>query len=142
MAATITLPCAGIGHDPAHAPDEEVRRHVWMLLSGLYPPARTLERRSEQRFAFPHLLYLTPTDDHLGAVNESVVVIGKHLSERGLGFFHQLPLPHRHMIASLEARDGRWLAFLVDIHWCRFTQHGWYDSGGRLLQVVTSPLET
>ena len=40
------------------------------------------------------------------------------------------------MIASLETPGGDWIGFLIDISWCRFTQHGWYDSGGRLLQVV------
>ena len=33
---------------------------------------------------------------------EPVVAAGKHLSERGLGFFHQSPLPYRRMIVSLE----------------------------------------
>ena len=41
------------------------------------------------------------------------------------------PLPFRRMIASLEVRRGEWAGFLADITWCRFTQHGWYDSGGR-----------
>lgn len=140
MSATITLPLGGIVHEPSPAADDEVRRQVWTLLSGLYPPARPVERRCEQRFAFPHLIYLTPADTGCVDVHESVVVIGKCLSEHGLGFFHQHPIAHRYVIASLEAHDGRWFAFLVDLRWCRFTHHGWYDSGGRLLQVVPSPL--
>jgi len=45
------------------------------------------------------------------------------------------------MIASLEGKETRWVGFLVDITWCRFTQHGWYDSGGRFLHAVPSPIE-
>ena len=44
------------------------------------------------------------------------------------------------MIASLEVDGGRWSGFLLEIAWCRFTRHGWYDSGGRFLQAVPSPI--
>ena len=122
-------------------PDEMVRRQVWGLLAGLYPPGKLLERRIEQRFPFPNLLYLTVVaKDGISPLNESIVVVGKHLSERGLGFFHQQPLPYRRMIASVEAHDGQWIGFLIDISWCRFTEHGWYDSGGKFLSALKSPL--
>jgi hypothetical protein len=121
--------------------NEPLRRQVWGILAGLYPPGKTCERRADQRFPYPHLLYLTPVgDDGISAAGESVVVVGKHLSEHGLGFFYQQPLPNRRMIASLQAQESRWLGFLIDITWCRFTQHGWYDSGGRFLQAVPSPI--
>ena len=71
---------------------------------------------------------------------ESLVVVGKHLSERGLGFYHPKPLPYRRVIASLES-NGLWLGFLIDLKWCRFTRQGWYESGGRFLEVVPSPVE-
>jgi len=127
--------------DEASNADEPLRRQVWGILAGMYPPGKTSERRSDQRFPYPHLVYLTPVDtDGITPVGDSVVVVGKHLSEHGLGFFYQQPLTHRRMIASLEAPDGQWNGFLIDITWCRFTQHGWYDSGGRFLQAVPSPL--
>jgi len=28
----------------------------------------------------------------------------------------------------------------VDLAWCRFNRHGWYDNGGRFTAVVPSPL--
>jgi hypothetical protein len=122
--------------------EESLRRQVWGLLAGLGPQAHHPERRTVQRFPYPNLLYLTPVaPDGVTPAGESIVVVGKHLSERGLGFFYQHPLPNRRMIATLEGKDGRWVSFLVDITWCRFTQHGWYDSGGRFLHVVPSPIE-
>lgn len=120
--------------------DESVRRQVWGVLSGLYPRGRTPERRTVQRFPYPQLLYLTPVGENLMPSGDPVSVIGKHLSERGLGFYHVQPLPYRRMIASLELPQGHWAGFLIDIKWCRFTQFGWYDSGGRFLQTVPSPI--
>lgn len=122
------------------ATDEVLREQVWALLAGTYPAMQRLERRLEQRFPFPHLIYL-----HALAIDEAVhdralVVVGKDISERGLGFYHRDPIPHRRMIASLLSHDDRWLAFLIDLSWCRFNKHGWYDSGGRLLGAARSPM--
>ena len=68
-------------------------------------------------------------------------MVGKHLSERGLGFYHPQPLPYRRMIVSLEGPRGDWFGFLIDLTWCRFTRQGWYESGGRFLESVASPME-
>ena len=127
--------------EAAPVANDALRRQVWGILAGLYPPGKISERRIDQRFPYPHLLYLSPVgNDGISPAGESVVVVGKHLSEHGLGFFYQQPLPYRRMIASLQAQEARWLGFLIDITWCRFTQHGWYDSGGRFLQAVPSPI--
>ena len=121
---------------------DDVQAQVWGLLTALYPRNDLMERRRDSRYPFPCLLHLTPVaDDGLTPKGETVVVVGKHLSEHGLGFYHQQPLPHRRMIASLEGGKGHWLGFLIDVNWCRFTKDGWYESGGRLLQTVLSPIE-
>ena len=123
-------------------PDEEIRAQVSGLLSTLFPGGRLAERRREQRYPFPHLVHLTPVaEDGITPNGEPIVVVGKHLSERGLGFFHPRPLEHRCVIASLETADG-WIAFLIDLSWCRFTKQGWYESGGRFLRAVLSPMES
>jgi hypothetical protein len=123
--------------------DDEVRTQVWGLLTTLYPRNDLVERRRENRYPFPYLVHLTPVGaDGYTPEGETVVVVGKHLSERGFGFYHQSPLPHRRMIASVESTKGHWVGFLVDLTWCRFTQGGWYESGGRFLQTVLSPLES
>jgi hypothetical protein len=122
-------------------PTNSVQRQVWTLLAGLYPRGQLRERRFEQRFPYPHLLYLTPlTEDGLHPRDESIVVVGKDLSESGLSFFHQRPLADRRMIVSLESQGAQWVSFLIDLTWCRFTQHGWYFSGGRFLEPRPSPL--
>ncbi len=129
--------------EPARADatrDDDVRTQIWGILATLYPHNTFVERRRENRYPFPCLIHLTPADDRFEPGGEALVVVGKHISERGLGFFHPQPLPYRRVIASIEAGNGSWLGFLVALSWCRFTQHGWYESGGRFLQSVLSPI--
>ena len=123
------------------AETDEVRTQVWGLLTTLYPTNRIAERRRDSRYPFPYLIHLTPVDDDgRTPCGESVVVVGKHLSERGLGFYHPQPLPYRRMIASLEASSGQWVGFLIDLSWCRFTRQGWYESGGKFIEAALSPI--
>jgi hypothetical protein len=123
-------------------PEAEIRTQVWGILSSLYPRGDLTERRRENRYPYPYLVRLIPVrTDSLAPAGEPVVVVGKHLSERGLGFYHPKPLPYRRMIAALDVSGAEPVAFLTDLSWCRFTRHGWYESGGRFLQVVASPVE-
>jgi hypothetical protein len=121
--------------------DDEIRSQVWGLLTTLYPRNDLVERRHDNRYPFPYLAHLTPVgEDGITPEGDSIVVVGKHLSERGFGFYHRATLPYRRMIVSLETRGGQYIAFLIDLRWCRFTKGGWYESGGRFLQAVTSPI--
>jgi len=121
--------------------DEAVRSHICGLLASFRPRPARLERRSDQRYPYPYLMRLTPmAPDGTPAESETIVVVGKHVSEHGLGFYHTRPLPYRRMVVSFETGNGSWLSFLIDLTWCRFTQQGWYESGGRFLQAVAPPL--
>jgi hypothetical protein len=123
------------GQPPAADPDVTARVHELLLL--MYPPGPPLERRIDRRFPYPQLIRLTPIgEDGQEIAGEALVVAGKTLSERGVGFYHPQPLPHRKVIASFHAGDDRWLSILVDLSWCRFTGQGWYESGGRFLEAV------
>ncbi len=126
----------------AREEEDEVRSQVWALLTTLYPRGDLVERRRDTRYPFPGLLHLTPVGpDGATPRGETVVVVGKHLSASGIGFYHQAPLPYRKMIVSLEAGKGRWVAFLIDLNWCRFIRGGWYESGGRFLQTALAPIQ-
>jgi hypothetical protein len=122
---------------PAGPSEDELQSRVRGLLSTLCPQHHLIERRHENRYPFPYLVQLTPVaSDGITPQGETVVVVGKHLSRSGLGFYHPRPLPHRRMIAMLETGSGQRLRFLVDLHWCCFTRQGWYESGGRFLRLV------
>jgi hypothetical protein len=140
MSTVLTLPTLPAVGRPLDAPDEAVRRQVWRLLAGIYPQGGVPERRLDQRFPYPHLIRLLPVGlEGTEPSGPPLVVVGKHLSAGGLGFYHQQPLAERRVIASLETHDRQWISLLVDVAWCRFSRHGWYDSGGRFLQVVPTP---
>ena len=120
--------------------DECLESCISTLLSSFHAWPTRIERRSNQRYPFPHLLHLTPLGaDGTPSGQDPIVVVGKHLSEQGLGFYHTNPLPYRRMIVSFETGNGSWLSFLIDLTWCRFTKQGWYESGGRFLQTVETP---
>jgi hypothetical protein len=128
--------------EPRHEVDDEIRAQVWGLLTALYPRNDLTERRRDTRYPFPCLVHLTPVgSDGFTPEGATLVVVGRHLSEHGFGFYHQQPLPYRRVIASLENGRGQWFGFLLHLNWCRFTKDGWYESGGRFLQAVLSPLE-
>jgi len=140
MTALASQPQRETCHPMSDPPDDDVRAQVNRLLVSLFPRGQAAERRSRQRYPFPHLIRLTPVaEDGVTSEGESVVVVGKHLSEEGLGFYHPKPLAHRRMIASLEAPGGAWIGFLIELTWCRFTRQGWYESGGRFRHAVPSP---
>lgn len=139
----LPMPQVDLLREQEHGVDDEVRTQVWGLLTALYPRNDLTERRRDNRYPFPCLIHLTPVgEDGVTPCGKTVVVVGKHLSAQGFGFYHQSPLPHRRMIASLEIKRGHWLAFLIDLSWCRFTKGGWYESGGRFLETALSPLRS
>lgn len=121
--------------------EDEIQNQIWGLLSTFYAPDQLSERRQSARYPFPYLIRLTPTakdgvtPDRSG---QSVVVVGKHLSEGGLGFYHREPIPHRRMIVSLESSDGELYELVINLSWCRFTKQGWYESGGRFTAMAAT----
>ncbi len=121
---------------PTH---DGVRERIWGLLSNLYPVALLMNRRSEQRYPFACLAHVTPVgDDGVTPAGPPIIAATKNISEGGISFFHPANLPYRRVLVTFERDDISTVSFLVDVSWCRFTRHGWYESGGRLLQVVDS----
>jgi hypothetical protein len=140
---TSTLRDSSIVLPRAPAENEtSMRNQLWSLLVSMHAGLELPERRRQQRFLYPRLVYLSPvTADGQSRVGKTMVVAGKHLSERGLGFYHPAPLPYRWMIASLEKAPDEWLNLLLDVSWCRFSRRGWYESGGRFLRAVSWQLD-
>jgi len=141
MATVSTAPASGNLSGRGILPGADVATSVRSLLANSFPSERTLERRRAHRYPYPHLILLTPVmPDGATQLGPPVVAAGKQISETGLGFFHPAPLAFRRVIASLEQGPDQWIGLLLDLHWCRFTRFGWYESGGRFLHVVPSPM--
>ena len=111
---------------------------AWMCaLLGGCAQERPTSRASDGPAPAPVARDMSPSD--MGSTqhrDESLVVVGKNISERGLSFYHTAAVPYRRVIADFETPDGSRLALLVDLTWCRFARQGWYENGGRFLQVV------
>jgi hypothetical protein len=120
--------------------DESVRLSVRSLVARMFPGGLPVERRNQGRYPYPFLLRIVPVEsDGVTPAREAVVVVGRDLSERGMGFFHPQPLNDRYAVATLQDNSGRSMSLLLDVSWCRFTSYGWYVSGGRFLRVVDPP---
>ena len=136
----VEWPCA----PPSCDADQLVRKRVLAILRASQLQQQVaVERRKDRREPYPYPIHVTPVGAD-GAIekNDTFVVLGKHLSERGLDFYCEAPVPHRRVITSWKDSNGKWLALLLDLRWCRSNEHGWYENGGRFLRVVNSPQET
>lgn len=139
MAVLEHWPGSFVAESPQVSAGERLRSVVQQAVTHASYGGRSVERRREDRYPYPKLIRLSPlAADGRTPLAESVVVVGKHLSPRGIDFFHREPLPHRRMVAWLETTSGIAQPVLVELLWCRFTKEGWYDNGGRLLRVIDS----
>ena len=64
---------------------------------------------------------------------ETLVVLGKHISNHGLDFYSSQPVPYRRVVVCFPSNQGEDIRLLMDLTWCRFCGHGWYENGGRFL---------
>jgi hypothetical protein len=120
---------------------DQIADCIERILVAAEPKRRGIERRREARYPFPYPIQLTPYgDDGLPDARRSFAVIGKHVAAHGVDFYSGQPLAERRVIASLDAGREGWISLVLELTWCRFSRHGWYDNGGRFLAVVPSPL--
>jgi hypothetical protein len=116
---------------------ERILRGVHSALSLYHPSLKRVERRSEPRFPYPYPFHLTPlADTGVILVEATLSVIGRHLSEHGLDFYHRDPFPYRRAIATLPAMANEWVGMVIEITRTRLSSLGWYDYGGRIVGLV------
>ena len=120
--------------------DERIRSKVDFLVQRMSRSWAGVERRGDRRVPFPYPIHLTPCD-RVGILTgePTNVVLGRHLAERGLDFYHRRPLPHRYVIASFACGEGGWVSLLLELRRTCFDQAGWYRTGGRFLRAVSAP---
>ncbi|MBI2481887.1 MAG: hypothetical protein HYV60_25540 [Planctomycetia bacterium] len=92
-----------------------------------------------KRHPFPYPVRLLPVNARGDAVDDPIVVLGKHLTNQGLDFYFQHPVSHRRVIASFACESNGRVEMLMDLTWCRFNGQGWYENGGRFLSAVHTP---
>ena len=118
---------------------DSLQEQVRFLLAEGYPWGEDLRRRAQRRYPYPQLIFVTPVDEDGRSAEETFVCCCKDLSARGVGLFHPQPLESRRVILTFSRMAEQNVSLLAVLDWCRFTRHGWYESGGRLLRAVASP---
>ena len=127
--------------EPSAMREEQIRVSVRLARARHGPTARReslqLERRRTAREPFPYPVHLTPLSrDHRPLEDQTIIVIGRHLSDQGLDFYYHEAIRFRRAVISLPTDGKEWVSLLFEIFWTRFNCHGWYDNGGRFLAVV------
>ena len=132
---------AWIGNTPSGGLCCQVPRdlsaQVAQLLNRM-PPGTEYDRRDGKRQSIPFVFELSPRPGK-GAwkSDERIMVMGKDISDRGISIYHQKPIPFRRGVLEIDLREEGIVHIELDLLWCRFTQLGWYESGGRLLGVTS-----
>ena len=139
--STILLDSSPPGVPAAHpavgSQRERIKCGVHSALSVYHPSLRHLERRSEPRFPYPYPFYLTPLNDKgVILVEATLSVVGRHLSENGMDFYHREPIPHRRAIATLPTLTNQWIGMVLELTRTRLSCLGWYDYGARIIGLV------
>ena len=112
------------------------------LCTHLYPSGRLSdERRTETRYPFPYLISIAPVEsDGTTPLAEPFIVVCKHISQGGIGFYYPEPMPYRYIVVSLPAMGKEQaIHLLVDLTWCRFARKGWYENGGLFVGETDEP---
>jgi hypothetical protein len=129
------------GHGPEVNQHNPIEASIESAVAAVEAFRRPLERRREARYPYPYPVHLTPFGaDGRPDVDRTFVVIGKHLAPHGIDFYCRQPLADRRVVASLDCGRAGWIGLVVELAWCRFNRHGWYDNGGRFIALVPSPL--
>jgi hypothetical protein len=136
MSLAASLPVISpAGHDP-------IGERVQAALVGVQPTREVVERRRESRHPFPYPVRITPVTTKGRLMPElSLFVLGKHLSRLGMDFYHLEPVPHRRVIATLPCGASPSVSMLMDLTWCRFGAHRWYENGGKFVQALRTLTE-
>ncbi len=120
---------------------ESLTRIVNQVVASWHAPLAVAEQRRWQRIPYERPAILTLLDDRTAApLGVHKVVSGRDISPSGFSFTHLDPLACRRAIVTFAFEPEETEAVLVRLNWCRFTRVGIYQSGGKFLNPIASPL--
>ena len=99
---------------------------------------RHLQRRERGRHPFTRPVTLIPCDSAGQPREEGFLCMGKEISSKGFGFFHQQPLPHRYLLLSMAPTVPYPHVLLMRMKRCRFLGDCWYESAAQFVRVMPS----
>jgi hypothetical protein len=120
-----------------------VQAYVARLLEGGSASPIHIEKRAHRRFPFRRSLVVTPINGSTGRPDrtKSFPAFGIDISATGVCFLGRQLVPARTAVLSIDGPDGQMVHMLFEPRWVRFTRGGWYQTGGRLLEVLPHDTE-
>lgn len=111
---------------------------TWLLQSNSTSGQLSVEKRAHRRLPFRRPITITPVSNATGRPDQfkSFPAFGIDISSTGICFLARQLVPVRKAVLSLEGPGEKTVALLFEPRWVRFTRGGWYQTGGRLLEVM------
>ena len=146
----VSATAPGIGHDlpldlHLRVPNRayQVAASVELNLASWNASSRVIECRVSHRIAYHRPMLVTPLDDRTAQpVGEPMMVAARDISLAGVSFVHRDPLSCRAVVCTFEPHEeDSSESVIVRLTWCRFTRHGYYQSGGNFVRIVELALD-
>ncbi len=109
---------------------------AWLLNSaGNNAP---VEKRVHRRFPYRKPISVTPINNTTGRPDSArcFPAFGIDISSNGICLLARQLVPARNAVLSLEGPGQKAVSILFEPRWVRFTRGGWYQTGGKLLEVL------
>lgn len=122
---------------------QDLHACVALLLESNTGSPFPIEKRVHRRYPFRKPLAVTPVSNSSGRPDtaKSFPAFGIDMSTTGVCFVARQLVPARRAVLSCEAKDNQTVSFLFEPRWVRFTRGGWYQTGGRLLEILEEPID-
>ena len=119
----------------------EISQIVEHVVASWHAPSAVAEQRRSHRTSYERPAVITPLDDRTGEpLDQHEIVSGRDISPAGFSFTHLDPLACRRAIVTFAFERDSWDAVMIKLSWCRFTRSGIYQSGGKFLGRIASPI--
>lgn len=97
-----------------------------------------VEKRVHRRFPYRKPISVTPINNATGRPDSArcFPAFGIDISSTGICLLARQLVPARNAVLSLEGPGQKSVSLLFEPRWVRFTRGGWYQTGGKLLEVL------
>lgn len=119
--------------------DQEVENIIRRAVAGKQPLDRRIDQRRDARYAYPYPLTLVPLEvAQRGDQVKGIPAIGKQVTIRGIDFYTTSPITAKEVVCTFHSPICSY-ALILELTWCRHNAQGWFENGGRFIEVWNSP---
>jgi len=120
---------------------QEVEYLIGTMVASWQSSSTVLSGRRWHHIRYTIPVTITPLDDRTEEpIGQPKLVRGRDISQGGVSFTHDHPLPFRKAALTFPLEEGSVASFVVRLNWCRFNRDGGYHSGCRFVRTIASPI--